>query len=273
MGTPRFYYYPDGGTALEYVDLGEELTDIDFVPGVRRQDAIALDGAASTALLGPSYSVRITLERFGSPGALELERKLQALISHLRRGGRCGFSRDHARTFAAVRSGVAGRGWGYVATAGNAFSAWSLTGAVAVNDEVAIEQGPPGLTSEVRLVSGMTGGTVNLAETTVYEFDGTKGTVWVRWRDFFPVCYLAAEDATKNPLTHDHRRNYSLDLRLYMAPSEVATVLGGDANRANPIALLLGNSTVANAGRGSSLESILGGASQRRLMQTRSGGF
>lgn len=256
MGTPRLYYYPDGGSALETIDLAEELTNIEEMPFVRREDAEAMSGAMSTAILGPMWSVRITLERFGSPGANAIERQLQALLSHLRLGGRCGVSRDHSKSFCALRSGATGRGWSYVPTGGNGFAAWSVAAAIGAGDEVAIEQAAPGLCSEIRISSGMTGNTVNLSEPTVYEMDGTKGAVWVRWRDFWPVCYMSAEDAKTNPLTHDHRRNYTLNLRLYMAPGEVATVLGADLyesqreyNRIGPMAVptLLGSATVANA--------------------------
>jgi hypothetical protein len=224
MGDPRFYYYPEGG-GLETVDLAEGLSNIEIVMAIRREDAIGLSGAMSTAILGPSWTVRVVLENFGTPGAVALERKLETLINHLRRGGLCGFARDHAKAFCAARAGASARGWAYINTGGNAFSAWSAAAVIASGDEVAIEQAPPGCLAEVRLSSGMTGTRIDLSETTVYEMDPAKGTAWVRHRDFFPVCYLSAEDARTNPLTHDHRRNYTLDLRLSFDSAGLATLL------------------------------------------------
>lgn len=271
MGNPRIYYYPDGGSALEYVDLAEEFTNLEDVPAIRREDAVALDGGMSTAVLGPSWMIRITLERFGAPGANELERKLQALISHLRRGGRCGVTRDHARAFCAGKTGASSRGASYIPTAGNAFSAWSASAAIASGDEVAIEQAPPGMAQEVRLSSGMVGSQVHLSESTVYQMDPTKGYVWVRWRDFWPVCHMSAEDSGKNPLTHDHRRNYTLDLRLYFSPSELATVLGAGSGSsyanigptAAPAGLL--SSATTSYAKSHSLESALAAVARTSL--------
>ncbi len=68
MGTPTFYYYPNRGRSLETVDLGEELQDLIAVPAIAREDAVALDGSMSTAVLGPRWELQIKLERFGSPG-------------------------------------------------------------------------------------------------------------------------------------------------------------------------------------------------------------
>lgn len=266
MSDPRFYYYPDGGSALETVDLGEGLSDIDIVPAIRRTDAIGLDGSFYSAVGGPNWTVRIVLERFGTPGAINLERQLTTLLSHLRNGGLCGFSRDHAKTWAAIRSGVTGRGYSYVATHGNAFSAWSASAALASGDEVALEQAPPMSIHEIRGVSGMTGNQINLAETQVHEFDATKGAAWARHRDFFPVCYLAAEDAQRNPLTHDHRRNYTLDLKLTFSPSAMAALFASDAYTSKAgrwdagtgtAAIGLSAATATYAKNGGSLEALV----------------
>lgn len=222
MGTPTLYYYPTGSRALETVDLGEELTDLTAVPAIRREDAIALDGSMSTVVLGPLWEVRILLEHFGSPGANSIERKLQALVNHLRRGGLCGVALDSGKAWCGVRQGTSGRGYSYAATRGNAFVAWSPLAALVSGDEVAIE-GWPAITHEVRGVSSMTGAhQINTTEALVYDHSGG----WVRHRDFWPVCYMSAENAAKDPITHDHRRNYTLDLRLVFSPAMLSTLLG-----------------------------------------------
>lgn len=223
MGTPTFYYYPNAGRSLETVDLGEELQNLIAVPAIAREDAVALDGSMSTAVLGPRWELQIKLERFGSPGANSIERKLQALANHLRRGGLCGFARDSDKAWCGRRNGATGRGYTYASTGGNAFTAWEAAATLASGDEVACEGAPPSYIHEIRGVSSMTGvRQINLSEALV--FDVTGG--WVRHRDFWPVCYMTAENAAKDPLTHDHRRNYTLDLRLVFSPAMLDTLLG-----------------------------------------------
>jgi len=222
MGTPTLYYYPTGGRALETVDLGEELQDLTATPAIRREDAVALDGSMSTAVLGPLFDVRILLEHFGSPGASALERKLQALANHLRRGGLCGVALNSDKAWCGKRQGATGRGYSYASTRGNAFVSWSPSATLASGDEVAIE-GWPEFTHEIRGVSSMTGShQINTSEALVYDHAGG----WVRHRDFWPVCYMTAEQAAKDPITHDHRRNYTLDLRLVFSPAMLGTALG-----------------------------------------------
>ena len=119
--------------------------------------------------------------------------------------------------------GATGRGYTYVATGGNAFSPWASGATLVSGDEVAVEGAPPDFSHEVHGVSSMTGTRqVNLSESII--FDRVGG--WTRHRDFWPVCYMSAEEAAKDPITHDHRRNYTLDLRLVFSPAMLATLLG-----------------------------------------------
>lgn len=249
MATPKLYYYPNGGRSLEVVDLGEEVTDLTAVPAIRREDAIALDGSMSTAVLGPLWEVRVTLERFGSPGASSLERQLQALANHLRRGGLCGVALDSGKAWCGSQRGATGRGYSYVATGGNAFAPWNSGAALVSGDEVAVEGAPPDFSHEVHGVSSMTGTRqVNLSESII--FDRVGG--WTRHRDFWPVCYMSAENAAKDPITHDHRRNYTLDLRLVFSPAMLATLLGS-----------LGSFSAGSWGVGSSAGSIFAGTTAK----------
>ena len=238
MGNPAIYYYPDGTGSLEVVDLGEGLSNIEELPGVLVEDAVALDGTPYRMVLGPAHRVRIELERFGAPGANSLERKLQALASHLRRGGMCGVTRDTARTFAGSAAAGWKRGNSTIATYGNEFTAWSAAGAVGSGDEVAVEAAPPGGLYEVRLVSALVSAhTVNFSgETLAYSYD-TSSSSWLRWRDFWPVCYLPSGEVGKMLITHDRRRNYSLDLPLVYLPSLMAAMLASVAYDAVPLAL------------------------------------
>lgn len=241
MGNPAFYYYPDRYSSLERLDLGEGLSDIEEIPGVLVEDAVAMDGTPYRSVLGPAHRVTLTLSRFGSPGANALERDLQALLSYLRRGGVCGFSRDVAKTFAAHASGAWARGATSLPTYGNQFAAWRSDGAVAADDEVAVETAPPTSLYEVRLCDAMVGNQVHFdaatTDTLVYSHgDGKARSCWVRYRDFWPCLFLAANDVNKVLLSHDARRNYTLELPLVYLPGMMAELLasvGLDLGRAD----------------------------------------
>lgn len=267
MANPAFYYYPDGSGSLEIVDLGEGLSNIEELPGVLVEDAVALDGTPYRMVLGPAHSVRIELSRFGSPGANSLERKLQALVSHLRRGGMCGVTRDTARVFAGSAAAGWKRGNSTIATYGNEFTAWSASGAVASGDEVAVEAAPPGGLYEVRLVSALISAhTINFSgETLAYSYDGST-SAWARWRDFWPVCYLPASEVGRMLITHDRRLNYSLDLPLVYLPSLMAAMLASIRHDARPLPGIAGPGGGASAAR--TLRGISGPATDADLGAT-----
>jgi len=272
---PRFYYYPESTGGLAYVDLGGPLTNITVIPGIVRKDGVGYDGSYSTAVYGPDFTVRVLVEHFGadSPGANATERGLQGLINHLRRGGACGFTRRHDKAWCGKFSGGTAPGWGYAPTFGNEFSSWSGSAALASGDEVAIESGPARNRHEIGLVSSVTAGrTVNLSATTLYEHgDGTAAS-WCRYRWFFPVCYLPADDAGANadPLTHDGLRNWTLDLRLRFSPGLLATALAGDTYKAPGIAGATPAITLGSALRSTSTTGTLAG---RTLDQMLAGNF
>lgn len=265
MAAPRFYYYPDETGSLESVDLGEGLSNLQETASAIVTDTYAADGKAYRSFQRDTFEVRIELERFGTPGTNSLERKLQNLQSHLQRGGWVGFSRDHAKTWASIRSGAASRGDTIFYTGGSGFSAWSASGTLAAGDEVVIETAPPDSRREISTVSSLgSTGDVSLGTALVFSYDGHP---IIRYRDFYPCLRLAAGNL--RPLvTHDHRRNWTLDATFeysvadhmalwadYSTPydSPVVYVPGGGFGGSRPA---MRDDT---GGRfGSSLESILG---------------
>lgn len=208
MGQPRFYYYPDETGSLEVIDLGEGLSDLQETSAAIATDTYAADGKAYRSFQRDTFEVRIVLERFGTPGVSSLERKLQNLQSHLQRGGWVGFSRDHAKAWASIRSGAASRGDTIFYTGGSGFLSWSSSATLAAGDEVVIESAPPDSRREISTVSALSsGGDVSLGTALVYTYDGHP---IIRWRDFYPTLRLAAGNL-RPIVTHDHRRNWTLD--------------------------------------------------------------
>lgn len=225
---PVFWWYPEASAGVQEIDLSEGLTNLIVTPAIRREDAVGYDGNFATAIYGPTFAVTILLERFGgqSPGSNALERKLQAMVNHLRRGGVVAFSRVRSKSFCGSLSGTIGPGFSYAPTFGNAFSTWYAS-TLAAGDEVAVESGPARNRHEVHAVSSVAGGVVNLSDTIVFEHGTGTAASWCRYRDFFPVLYMPADRAADNsdPITHDARRSWTLRLELRFAPAMLATLL------------------------------------------------
>jgi hypothetical protein len=228
---PVFWWYPEETAGLQEIDLSEGLTNLIVTPAIRREDAVGYDGSYATAIYGPEFAVTVILERFGgqSPGSNALERKLQAMVNHLRRGGVVAFSRVRAKSFCGSLSGGITPGFNYAPTFGNAFAAW-YAATLAAGDEVAVESGPARNRHEVHAVSSVAGGVINLSDPIVFEHGTGTAASWCRYRDFFPVLYMPAAKSTvdADPITHDARRSWTLRLELRFAPSLLATLLTGN---------------------------------------------
>lgn len=228
MGTPHFYYYPNNRN-LEVIDLGEELSDLNETPGAEVEDAITVEGLFSRNLTRRTFKLRIFLERFGSLGGSALERQLKTMESHLMSGGVVGFTRDETRAFCSMSQGAFTRGQAIFYGGSSPFSAWYSGAAPAVDDEIVIESSGPGAHREFNTVSAFSSGQVTLGSSAVYDHPGHP---LCRWRDFYPVLYLAKEDL-RSICEHDHRRNFTLDLTLTYAPAAVTALLAAKAKFAS----------------------------------------
>jgi hypothetical protein len=280
VADPRFYLYPDPSGSLEEIDLGEGLSDIQESPVARVEDAYAGDYVPSRSFLGGALRVRIVLERFGTRGSDDLEMHLQSMVTHLQRGGFVGFSRDHAKTWAGVTSSPPTRGDTTLYTSGgNGFTAWAPAGAVAANDEIAIETPPADYVRELRRCGALTVSPpihLPLASGCRYTF---SSSAVVRWRDFYPVLWMPQDQVGRPFITSDHRRNFTLDLTLEYNPAAVLSLWGeyraagssslGRVRDSSPPSL---RGTGAERGfGGNSLEDLLVGARRTRPTLTRGG--
>ena len=216
--TPVFYWYPVSGGTLEKTDFGEALADVQETPNGRGVDAYTGALVGYRSFMGATKRVRIVLERFGSPGTAALEQKFQTLESHLQKGGLVSFSRNDSKTWASKASGTPVRGDTILyCAAGNYFTAFSAAGNLAQYDEAVLESAHPESQREVFPV-GVGGGTPRTQVSTpgvVYTYTGYP---IVRWRDFYPYCWLPADQLGRSFLTHDHRRNFTLDITLEYSP-------------------------------------------------------
>ncbi len=216
MGTPRIYWYPDPLGSLENTDIGDVFSDIQEVDSARVVDVVAGDGTPFRDHLATVKRRRFVFERFGPVGSSELERDLKSLEAHLFKGRFIGITADHAKTWAATSSSPPTRGDTVLYCGpGTGFASWSSAGNLAEDDEVVVESAHPEAQHEVRLVDAPSGGTprtqVALKSPIIYSY--SQPTV-VRWKDFYPVCWLPDDQVGKPIVTGDHRRNFTLDITL-----------------------------------------------------------
>lgn len=230
MATPRIYWYPDPTGYLHSIDFGEGLSDLQETPLATVEDAYPGDGTPYRAHHMASFQVRIVLERFGAPGGASLERELSSLQSHLDRGGMIGFSRDHAKTWAGLAVVGPSQGDQIVNTGGNGFGAWSSAGSPAAGDEMVIESGAPEWQRELQLCDTLAATpptTIPTADKFRYTYGGP---VICRWRDFYPLLFRPKDQLGRAIVSHDHRRNYTLDITLEYPLAAVQALWGsGDS--------------------------------------------
>jgi len=194
---------------LEVLDFASMFSDLQETDLWRRIDSRGGDGRVQSYFEGGNQRIRLVKERFRSN---TIERMLRSMSSHLGRGGRVGFSLDHAKSWAAYTTGGLSRGDTIVYTGGNAFRAWSASAVIAASDEIVIESPNPEALREIQSVTALGGGTqITISRGAIYTYSLPK---MVRWRDFYPALFLPEDQISKPFLTHDRRLNWTLDITL-----------------------------------------------------------
>ncbi|MGA0848322.1 MAG: hypothetical protein ACO3RX_00075 [Chthoniobacterales bacterium] len=214
----RFYYYPgtqpDGSTPLQPIDLGRLAGLVDETPEPVEFSVGSLAGRETVQTWAVDLPVRITVD--GIPAGV-LQRQLQALTSHLRRGGVVGFALVHAKFFAACRQG------GLLVSAGSDLSGvplgesnwyqWNTSTSLGSGDLVAVE-GFDG----VRMVHAVSSVGLWSAYSAQITLDGNLefpvGDFVVRERYTYPALRLAPDGRRAPLLSTANGHTWSLDLPL-----------------------------------------------------------
>ncbi len=223
MANAYFFYYPDIEGTLERIDLGENLSDLQVTPQRTIEDAYSLSGTMYRTVSGGSLLVRIVDDRFTDD---DLAYTLESMWTHLELGGFCGACNDATQAWAGFASSPPQRGDTTIVTAGNAFSAYTdgLTTATLVSgDIICIQSGLPGLKREYLKVSSKSGGTITLSEPVRYNYP-SGSTIMVRHRDFYPILRAPEGSIGMQPVTHDRRISYTLDISLEEAHDAIAAI-------------------------------------------------
>lgn len=212
MGQPRFYWYPSGSDTLDYVDLGENIRDLQEEPEERSVGAESLDGRVHTTFFGSRLRIRIIHERFTSAS---VARKLLSMQSHLAKGGTVGFARDSDKAWAGYCRMNRPRGTTVLLTQGNTWS-YNTAAALASGDEVVISSGVPechrewttlgaSLAANASRITLASPGLINNYE---------NGSLFIRHRDFFPALCVPGGAGLGAIVTHEKRLAYTLDVTL-----------------------------------------------------------
>lgn len=186
MADPRIYYYPDPGGTLFTIDLTgnrRPRTRVEFLDAQTEMSERA-DGRVLTAFLTGRVRVRIQAE-----GAFNLEQQRLArqFRSHVKRGGRFGFSLDADKSWGSqVISPLA---QGTLTTICTGQQWYEPTTSIGTSDTIVHETPAP----EFILDEVTPSGTITQATTSFNH--GALGytftqAVHVRWRDFWPVLVL-----------------------------------------------------------------------------------
>lgn len=256
MGSPTFYWYPDAAGSLQRTTLSGPLSDLH--ESITRERAVsrAGDGSAYTVAWSSRTTVRIVRERGVSAANV---REIRAMEDHLLRGGRVGFSRDHAKTWAGYCAGPTVRGASYYPTMGNAFAAWASAGTLASGDEVVAESAQPEAIHEISVASSInSSGDVLTSGTILYT---RTAPTMVRWRDFYPALRMADDQVGRPILTTEHRIAWTLDVTLEVCPEILDAGFGGVYGHALAASASLGlGDTTDPAGGTLTLDGLLGSA-------------
>ena len=212
MGNPFFYYYPSGDTlSLETIDLGAGLSDLQVTPVRIAEDSYTLAGGMHRITQGGYLEVRIVFERFTDAA---LAYKLESMWAHLELGGLVGFATDSGKAFAGYATAEPARGDSSINIGGNAFQGYTAGAAALANDDIlAIHSLGPGTIREYCAISSISVLTYSLTDSIRYDYPAGL-PVMVRHRDFFPALRAPSTSLNANPVTHDHRVSYTLDLTL-----------------------------------------------------------
>jgi len=192
-----FWLYPSPGPGSPVqLSLGECVTSYDERPEVLAADAVAMTGAVQRSLGLSRKRITLTLELMA--GGPDLAARLLALENHLQRGGRCAFSADQDRAWAAFLTSPYTAG---ATSLSPGVPPWSsMVGAgIALNggDRLRLRSGFPEGTEEKVEIDAWNGASpIQLSTSTPPLFSPTE-PVLVSWEWFWPVLLRPADQLNR----------------------------------------------------------------------------
>lgn len=214
MSASYIMYYPRGSSSFETIIL-PRTSDLLLSDRRARTDAFPVGGSLLTADLGGWRDVRIISERITDTSVIN---QLLSLDSHIRSGGSIAYALSLSKSAGAwARAGVR--------SGSTTISLRSLqefpydTTELKGGSEITIESPNPNHFRQWAIIDSVNGNVITLTSPLLYDMDGP---VFVRYKDFYPVLFMEASQADSDQwLTHDHRRNYTVDLQLVEMPGSI----------------------------------------------------
>lgn len=214
----KLWYYPANGGYLHEIDMGEPLSDlperrIDFV------DTGSSSAGETTVLRrGALTEVNIVNERITDEALIA---ELQSFEAHAKAGRPFGLAADASKAWASYASGVVKQTDGTLKHGGNVFTPYDGINSMA-NVYVVIESMPPlSLWEKCKATTTGTSNVMTLDSSTPIRYNHEQGPVFIRHETFFPVLYLAPSQYDRPIITHDHRRNWTLNFTAWTSPAAI----------------------------------------------------
>lgn len=211
--TAKIWLYPHAYGTVEEIDLGEDLSDLQYNPRHDQAVSEGMTGEQATTRFSSRAMVRVVQERFTSAA---VARKLYLVEDHLKAGGVIAVAATASSAWAGYCTRIPARGESSIEVVNQSIWPYQTTPTMLDGDEIELVANQPRALREYLSISGVTSGkTVTLAESIRYSYLD-EGALWVlaRHRDFWPALRLPADRRGDDLLTHDHRISYTFDAQL-----------------------------------------------------------
>lgn len=261
MGNPTFYYYPvaDGlDSILHTVELdGLFVSDLEEVdPILNQSSSMSISGRETVIHWGTIRRYRIVLESFQDT---DLAREFRNFLQHAMTGGAFGFSVDHAKSYAGYCKKQPTTGSSSVFLKGLGFYNRSAT--LSAGDEIVLLTGAPECNYEICEISSSNSTSIGLADPIRYEY--ASDWTLARYRYFFPVCRISAEERGKIALRSERQLHWSFEVVIEEDLAGIDSLQSASST--------ITDSTVAVTGGSVSLEAAIAKKTNKILGQVGAG--
>lgn len=233
MGAPRIYWYPDGASSFQVI----QLPHVSAVAVAQYRDVVDAEGLTMTRLDRGGGRLITLRGRYNTANHANAIRALQSLDSYLRYGGRIAYAHDSDKAYMAATVRTARSGGSQLFTDSNVLPYVGGGVTLANGDEIEIQTTNP-LRYERAVVTGAvaygSGYSLTLSRG-LYAYQ-PQGAI-VRTQFTFPTLYMDATTATSSSRWLDDSRHpgliFDMDLTLVELPWEVSAMLGGELATGN----------------------------------------
>lgn len=212
----HLWWQPIGSEALVDIDLGRPLSTIEDYDQRDESVSVAFSGARTRVVFTATRAVDVVCDLIDGTD-YEVIRQLEALMSHLRRGGLCSLSENN-RTLGAFLETFPIHGSDRINYLTNLYEDYGNFTPLA--GDILVLQGPsPKMQwEEVEVDSNLGGGAIQLVDKPDCFWEDEAWIV-VRNKGFWPVLRLRTDASDAGLIAHGNRITYTLTLPLEVPPN------------------------------------------------------